>query len=70
MRIVESLPGADERVVVISSRDDPSQERNPAEVSARLLDLSSWGSAHGNAGHRSCTAQSRGSTTQRVYKAS
>jgi hypothetical protein len=32
MRIIESVPGADERVVVISSPDDPSQDRIAAEV--------------------------------------
>jgi KH domain len=32
MRIIEAVPGADERVVVISSPDDPSQDRIAAEV--------------------------------------
>jgi hypothetical protein len=32
MRIIEAVPGADERVVVISSPDDPSQDRISAEV--------------------------------------
>ncbi len=41
MRIVEALPGADERVVVISSPDDPSQDRNSAEVSTNLMVIAS-----------------------------
>lgn len=32
MRIVEALPGCEERCVIISSPDDPSVERNSAEV--------------------------------------
>lgn len=36
MRIVEAVPGADERVVVISSPDDTSKDRIAAEVGVLL----------------------------------
>ena len=34
---MESVPGADERVVIISAPDDPAQERNAAEVGSLRL---------------------------------
>lgn len=44
IRVVEGVPNCDERVIVISARNDPARHTNAAQVSVNVdVNLVTWG---------------------------